>query len=208
MDREFKMAIVGFGGMGNWHRELTETIEHLSVKGVYDINEARQNYARELGLVAYDSLEAVLADDEIDLVLCATPNDVHKEVVIKTLNAGKYVLCEKPATMASADFEEMMAAQKSTKLFVHQNRRWDEDYLTVRNILDADMLGPVFKIESRVHGSRGIPGDWRGTVEHGGGMVLDWGVHLLDQALQMIPGKIKTVYATETHVTKIGRAHV
>lgn len=88
MDREFKMAIVGFGGMGNWHRELTETIEHLSVKGVYDINEARQNYARELGLVAYDSLEAVLADDEIDLVLCATPNDVHKEVVIKTLNAG------------------------------------------------------------------------------------------------------------------------
>lgn len=201
MNREFKMAIVGFGGMGNWHRELTETIEHLSVKGVYDIDETRQNYARGLGLAAYESLEAVLADDEIDLVLCATPNDVHKDVVIKTLNAGKYVLCEKPATMASKDFEEMMAAQKTTKLFVHQNRRWDEDYLTVRNILDAKMLGPVFKIESRVHGSRGIPGDWRGTVEHGGGMVLDWGVHLLDQALQMIPGKIKTVYATETHVT-------
>ena len=59
------------------------------------------------------------------------------------------------------------------------------------------MLGPVFKIESRVHGSRGIPGDWRGTVEHtSGGMVLDWGVHLLDQALQMFPGKITSVYAT------------
>ncbi len=159
------------------------------------------DYAKELGLKAYESLDDILADDEIDLVLCATPNDVHKEVVIKTLNAGKYVLCEKPATMHSKDFEEMMAAQKTSKLFVHQNRRWDEDYLTVRNILDKKMLGPVFKIESRVHGSRGIPGDWRGTVEHGGGMVLDWGVHLLDQALQMFPGKITSVYATETHVT-------
>lgn len=71
MDRAFKMAIVGFGGMGNWHRELVETIEHLTVKGVYDIDEARQDYARSLGLIAYESLEEVLADDEIDLVLCA-----------------------------------------------------------------------------------------------------------------------------------------
>ncbi len=201
MAREFKMAIVGFGGMANWHRELVETIDHLTVKGVYDIKQERMDYAKELGLKAYESLDDILADDEIDLVLCATPNDVHKEVVIKTLNAGKYVLCEKPATMHSKDFEEMIAAQKTSKLFVHQNRRWDEDYLTVRNILDKKMLGPVFKIESRVHGSRGIPGDWRGTVEHGGGMVLDWGVHLLDQALQMFPGKITSVYATETHVT-------
>lgn len=201
MERQFKMAIVGFGGMGNWHRELIETIDHLTVKGVYDIDPARMDYARSLGLKAYESFEAVLADSEIDFVLCATPNDAHKEIVIKALNAGKSVVCEKPATMHAKDFEEMMAAQKHAKLFVHQNRRWDEDYLTVRNILDKQMLGPVFKIESRVHGSRGIPGDWRGTVECGGGMVLDWGVHLLDQVLQMIPGKIKTVYTTLTHVT-------
>lgn len=201
MVREFKMAIVGFGGMGNWHRELVETIDGLTVKGVFDIAQDRMDYAVSLGLVAYESLEAVLADEEIDFVLCATPNDVHKEIVIKTLNAGKSVVCEKPATMSSKDFEEMMAAQKTSKLFVHQNRRWDEDYLTVRNILDQKLLGPVFKVESRVHGSRGIPGDWRGTLEHGGGMVLDWGVHLLDQVLQMFPGKIKTVYTTLTHVT-------
>ena len=125
MAREFKMAIVGFGGMANWHRELVETIDHLTVKGVYDIKQERMDYAKELGLKAYESLDDILADDEIDLVLCATPNDVHKEVVIKTLNAGKYVLCEKPATMHSKDFEEMMAAQKTSKLFVHQNRRWD-----------------------------------------------------------------------------------
>ena len=200
-DRDFTMAIVGLGGMGNWHRELVETIDHLRVKGVYDIREERRKFAEDCGLYAYSSLEEVLEDSEISLILCATPNDIHKEVVIKALSAGKNVVCEKPAAITSKDFEEMMAAQKKARLFVHQNRRWDEDYLTVRNILGQKMLGPVFRIESRVHGSRGIPGDWRGCREHGGGMVLDWGVHILDQALQMIDGKVKKVYADLTNVT-------
>ena len=200
-DREFKLAIVGFGGMGGWHRELIEGIEHLSVKGVYDIKPQRAECARELGLTVYASLEEVLADPEIDLILCATPNDTHKDIVIKALKAGKNVVCEKPATIHSRDFVEMMAAQSTSHLFVHQNRRWDEDYLTVKKIVDENLLGPVFTIESRVHGSRGIPGDWRGEKEHGGGMVLDWGVHILDQALQMIDSKVKKVYATMTQVT-------
>lgn len=200
-DRQFKLAIVGFGGMGNWHRELIDGIDNLTVKGVMDIKKERQDYAKELGLVVYDSLNAVLEDPEIELILCATPNDVHKEIVICALQAGKHIVCEKPATIHSTDFVEMMAAQKTSKLFIHQNRRWDEDYLTVKKILSEELLGPIFTIESRVHGSRGIPGDWRGTKEHGGGMVLDWGVHILDQALQLIDGKVKQVYATTTHVT-------
>jgi scyllo-inositol 2-dehydrogenase (NADP+) len=63
------------------------------------------------------------------------------------------------------------------------------------------MLGDVFKIESRVHGSRGIPGDWRQEASRGGGMLLDWGVHIIDQALMMIPEKVKKVYASFTHIT-------
>jgi predicted dehydrogenase len=94
------------------------------------------------------------------------------------------------------------ASVKAGKVFtVHQNRRWDEDYLVIKKIYDKKLLGEIFRIESRVHGSRGIPGDWRGLPEHGGGMVLDWGVHIMDQALQMIPGKVKKVYATLTHIT-------
>ncbi|HOO27463.1 MAG TPA: Gfo/Idh/MocA family oxidoreductase [Lachnospiraceae bacterium] len=200
-ERKFKLAIVGFGGMGNWHRELIERIEHLSVKGICDIKKERQDYARELGLEVYRSLKDVLEDPEIDIVLCAAPNDVHKEIVIQTLEAGKHIVCEKPAAIHAKDFEEMMAAQKTSRLFVHQNRRWDEDYLTIRKVLDENLLGQVFQIESRVHGSRGIPGDWRGMKEHGGGVVLDWGVHILDQALCMIEGKVKNVYAAVTHVT-------
>ncbi|MBR6941203.1 MAG: Gfo/Idh/MocA family oxidoreductase, partial [Clostridia bacterium] len=95
------------------------------------------------------------------------------------------------------------AANETGKLFtVHQNRRWDEDYLTMKKILDDNTLGKVFRIESRVQGSRGVPGDWRNQPEHGGGMVLDWGIHLLDQALMMtLPRKLKSVYAELTYVT-------
>ncbi len=95
-----------------------------------------------------------------------------------------------------------LAREETGKLFtVHQNRRWDADFLSMKQIYESGSLGPIFNIESRVHGSRGIPGDWRQLPEHGGGMMLDWGVHLLDQALQMIPEKISSVYARMDHIT-------
>ena len=201
--KEFQLAIVGLGGMGNWHRELIETIDGLRVCGSYDIREERQQFARDHGITPYESLEALLADPKVDIVLCATPNDVHHDIVIRALRAGKNAVCEKPVAMNAAEHREMMAvAQETGKVFaVHQNRRWDEDYLTMKKIYDDHMLGNVFKIESRVHGSRGIPGDWRQEPEHGGGMLLDWGVHILDQALQMIPERVKRVYASFTNVT-------
>lgn len=200
-ERQFKMAIVGFGGMGNWHRELVESIDHLVVKGIYDISEERCQFAKNLGLIVYENLEEVCKDEEIDLVLCATPNQVHKDITIQCLKAGKYVLCEKPVALSSKEFEEMVAAEGKAKLFVHQNRRFDEDFLTIKKIIDENLLGEIHRIESRVHGSRGIPGDWRGIKEYGGGMLYDWGVHILDQAWMMIHEKIVSVYGTFQHVT-------
>ena len=200
----YMLGIVGFGGMGNWHRETIETIDGLEVAGIYDIDEARKSYAKEVGVHSYDSLDELLKDDQIDLVLVATPNDLHKPIAIQAMRAGKNVVSEKPVTLNSSDLQEMMDVAKETgKLFtVHQNRRWDEDYLTMKKIYEEQKLGEVYRIESRVHGSRGIPGDWRQEKEHGGGMVLDWGVHLLDQILQMMGNtKLKTVYATVTNIT-------
>jgi len=203
-NNNFCLAIVGFGGMGNWHRELIESgIDGLFVKGVFDIKQERLEYATENNLHAYKSLDELLADEEIDIVLCATPNDCHMDVTTKALKAGKNVVCEKPVAMNSDELKIMIdTANECKKLFVvHQNRRWDEDFLTMKKIYDDKLLGDVFNIESRVHGSRGIPGDWRGEKEHGGGMVLDWGVHIIDQMLQMVKEKVKTVYCKLDHVT-------
>ena len=200
-----KMAIVGFGGMAGWHYNEIQTIEGLEIDGIWDIREERRVYAaEEKGLHVYSGLEDLLADSETDLVLIATPNDVHKPVAIAAMEAGKNVVSEKPVTLCSQDLREMIETSDRTGRFltVHQNRRWDEDFLTVKKILEEGKLGEVFRVESRVHGSRGIPGDWRQEKEHGGGMILDWGVHLLDQLLQLFSDvPVRSVYGVETHVT-------
>ena len=203
---KFGFAVIGYGGMGSWHtrKVKNEMGEYVELIGIYDIDPARNKVAEENGIHAFASREELLADERIDLVTVATPNDYHKEIVMAALRAGKNVISEKPVTICSADLEEMIAcANECGKLFtVHQNRRWDEDYLTMKKLLDDGTLGKVFRIESRVQGSRGIPGDWRNQKQHGGGMVFDWGIHLLDQALMMtLPRKLKTVYAELTNVT-------
>ena len=202
--KDCMIGIVGLGGMGNWHRETIESIDGLKVAGIYDIKESRVTFAKECGVDTYNSLEELLGDERIDLVLVATPNDMHKPIAIQAMRAGKNVVSEKPVTLSSSDLQEMINVSEETGMFftVHQNRRWDEDYLTMKKIFEEKLLGEVFRIESRVHGSRGIPGDWRQEKEKGGGMVLDWGVHLLDQILQMMgKTKLKTVYATVTNIT-------
>ena len=95
------------------------------------------------------------------------------------------------------------AAKKAGKLFtVHQNRRWDVDFLAIKSIIASGEIGDTINIESRVHGSRGIPSDWRCHKPYGGGMILDWGVHLIDQMLQLIPNeKIVRIYNENTNIT-------
>lgn len=203
-DGKFRVGMIGYGGMAGWHRELIETIDGLEVGGIYDIKEERLKYAKSLGLNVYMSEEDLLRDETIDFVLVAAPNDIHKPAAIAAMRAGKHVVSEKPVTLSSADLDEMIAVSEETGRFftVHQNRRWDEDFLTIKKVIEEGILGEVFRIESRVHGSRGIPGDWRQEKEQGGGMVLDWGVHLFDQILLM-KGETKCtkVYATLTNIT-------
>lgn len=197
------VAIVGFGGMGGWHSEYILKSDVVNLAGIYDILEERLEYARQKGIRTYASLEDILRDPAVDIVLCATPNHVHPEIVIQALQAGKNTISEKPVCLNSSSLADMIAAsEKSGKLFtVHQNRRWDGDFLVMKKIYDDGILGDIFNIESRVQGSHGIPGDWRAKKEYGGGMMLDWGVHLIDQAFQMIEEKAVRIYARMDHVT-------
>ena len=227
MSKIVNVAVVGCGGMGGGHavaiatgsgqalwmtdgskgRELapgdTDLRKKMALAGTFDIKEERQEWARNQGFHTYNSFEEILDDPNVDVVLVATPNDDHKDLSIRAMRAGKHVLCEKPVMMNSKDLEDVMAVAKETgKVFYpRQNRRWDKDYLTMKKLYDEKTIGDVFHIESRYQGSRGIPGDWRGVKEKGGGMMFDWGVHLLDRIVLMIPEKIKTVYARMTHVT-------
>lgn len=197
------LVVIGYGGMGTWHTQHALKSDVVNLAGVYDINPEKNKLAEERGIFAYDSYEAVLADEKVDLITVAIPNDSHKEVVIRALEAGKNVICEKPVSMDSAELDEMIAAsEKSGKLFsVHQNRRFDVDFLAMKQIKQSGELGELINIESRIHGSRGIPSDWRGEKEHGGGMLLDWGVHLIDQVLQIFDEKIDKIHCVFDHIT-------
>lgn len=206
MSKKIVGAVIGYGGMGNFHAEKMQSVYGIKLAGVYDILPERNELARSRSIKTYSSQEELLSDPEIDLVTIATPNDVHKEIAIAALKAGKNVICEKPVAMSSAELDEMIAAsEKYGKLFtVHQNRRWDEDFRTIRKICESGDLGRVYRIESRVHGSRGIPGGWREEKIHGGGMILDWGVHLIDQMLTMMReagAKPISVFGTATFIS-------
>ncbi len=194
---------IGYGGMGGWHTQHALTSDCVNLAGVYDILPEKNELARSRGIFAYDSFEAVLADPAVDLITIALPHDLHQDIAVAALIAGKIVISEKPVTLSSVDLAEMIeAARKNHRIFsVHQNRRWDVDFLAMKKIYDSGELGEVFTIESRIHGSRGIPSDWRGEKEHGGGMLYDWGVHLVDQILQIIKEDIKTVYCRFEHLT-------
>ena len=190
------VAIVGFGGMGYQHSEMIAGVAELKLLGTFDINDERQAVARQKGFKAYPSLVAVLADPAVKIVLIATPNHVHKDIAIQAMRAGKHVICEKPVCLNSGELAAILdvAAENGRVFQVHQNRRWDEDFLVVKKIYDEKLIGEVFHIETRVQGSRGIPGDWRRLAEQGGGMMLDWGVHLLDRISVLIHGRITQVF--------------
>ena len=198
------VAIVGYGGIGTWHIRHILNSDVVELKGIWDIDEKKRDLARENGIHVYSSFENLLADESVELVTVAVPNDDHKPLTIQALEAGKNVICEKPVAMCLADLDEMIAASKrANKVFTtHQNRRWDADFIMMRDVYNSGDLGEVFAIESRVQGSHGIPGDWRKEKVHGGGMLLDWGVHLIDQILQMVKGKkIASLYCRFDHVT-------
>ncbi|GMG64961.1 Gfo/Idh/MocA family protein [Tetragenococcus halophilus] len=197
-------VIIGYGGMGSYHEKnlMFSEKEKINLVGVYDILEERQEVARAKGLSTYESFEEVLADERIEAVLIAVPNDLHKSMSIAALKAGKHVVCEKPATLNTEEFDEILAVAADTgnRFIVHQNRRWDPDFLIVRDLYQSQPIGSVFQIESRVNGANGIPGDWRHLKKHGGGMLLDWGIHLLDQMLWLVDSPIKDVQVDFSYV--------
>lgn len=199
-----KFAVIGFGGMGSWHVNHALKSDVLELAGIYDIDEKKAEAARAKGIYAYSSLDELLNDKSVELVTIAIPNDVHLETVVRCLEAGKHVICEKPVALSSEDLETMIdASKRSGKLFtVHQNRRFDVDYLAMQQLKDSGEIGKPIRIESRIHGSRGIPSDWRGEKEHGGGMILDWGIHLIDQLMLIYKDEvIDTINCTVTNIT-------
>ena len=133
-------VVVGYGGMGGWHTRYMLTSDAINLLGIYDIKQERADLAEQNGIHAYATWEEVLADPKVDFVTLAVPNELHKPLAIEAMSRGKHVVSEKPVTLCSEDLQEMIdAANRCGVLFtVHQNRRWDEDFLVVKKLLQVE----------------------------------------------------------------------
>lgn len=187
-------GILGLGYMGTVHTQKIAAVDGIAVVSVHDIDPGKKKAADEAGYIFFSDRSDFLAQPDLDLVIIATPNQYHRDYAIEAMQAGKHVICEKPVTLNTAELDDIIAAARETgKLFtVHQNRRWDADYLMLRAVLQANTLGQPIAVESRVLGERGIVFGWRADPAYGGGMLYDWGVHQVDQILQLFPGKTVT----------------
>ena len=202
-DKIMYIAIVGYGGMGRYHFTRLEKTGIVKTKGVFDTDSKRTALAASDGLHVYEDYRQIAADKDIGGVLIATPNDVHAKYIEYFTRYGKRVLCEKPVVNSAAEFERLLENTGDGVFTVNQNRRFDADYLTAKEVIESGAIGKVYRIESRVTGANGIPGGWRKLKKHGGGMMLDWGVHLIDQALCMFP-RIKALRCVYSYALGFG----
>lgn len=192
-----KLGIIGYGGMGKWHATNAPRAG-VEVIAVCDIDPKKQVEALEAGFKLYKTAEELLVDSDINTVILTVPNHLHHPMCLLAAKAGKNVISEKPAALNVKELDEMESACQDAGVFftVHQNRRWDKDMLTVKKALDTNLLGNIFTIESKLHSANGYMHEWHIYKEFGGGMLYDWGVHLIDQLLFMMPeSKIKSIYA-------------
>jgi scyllo-inositol 2-dehydrogenase (NADP+) len=192
------VVVVGYGFAGRcFHTYLVGLAEGLNLYGVVTSRPAAQKAVAEgLGVKVFGRFEEVLQDREVDLVVLATPNDLHAPQAIQAMEAGKHVVTDKPMCLNLAEADAMLAAAKRTGrlLSVFQNRRWDGDFLTVKRVIEDGLVGdPVF-IET-FWGQYGLPRGWRSQAAHGGGKFFDLGAHMIDQALQLVPAPVERVYA-------------
>lgn len=194
---DMKIGVLGFGGMGHWHAENAR-LPGVQFIAACDIDPVQVADAGELGLKVYlNDEDGFFHDPEINTILLTVPNHLHKQYAIKAAQAGKNIICEKPAALSIEDFDEMVQTAKECGVLfeVHQNRRWDKDFNIVKKVYDENMIGNIFNIESTLHSPNGRMHNWHTFKKYGGGMVYDWGVHLIDQALQLVDDKIDCVFA-------------
>ncbi|SFK85974.1 Predicted dehydrogenase [Lachnospiraceae bacterium KH1T2] len=201
--KTIKLGIVGFGFMGHCDAESLATFSDDEIKlvAVADTNPEQLKDAPE-GVETYGSIEEMLEKADINTVMISTPNPSHLEMVEKSANVGKHIICEKPAAMSVEQFDRMVeVTKKNNVLFtVHQQRRWDKDYRIMKEVYDRKMVGDMYVIKSQLYGFNGNMHDWHVFPEMGGGMLYDWGVHLIDQILNMVDSKIDSIFADMRNV--------
>ena len=194
---DVRIAVIGHGFMGHEHEKMLSHFEGIKLVGFAD-KDPEQLKDVLPGLKRYTSNEELFDDPEVDTVIIAANNNQHHDLVCQAARKGKNIICEKPVAMSVEELDDMIkvTSECGVKFTVHHQRRFDPDFRTIKDVFDSKSLGDVYMIKNSLYGFNGNMHDWHVYIAEGGGMLYDWGVHLLDQVLWMMgDAKIKSLYA-------------
>jgi len=205
MDR-VKVGIIGYGRIGREHAGWLKECENIEPVAVADATPPRREFAKADGLVAHERIESLLNDQTINAVLISTPTAMHHQHALAAIAAGKHVMIEKPIALNLTQAKEIHHAATTAGIVasVFHNRRWDSDFLTVKNLIATRGLGKIINVESRLGQWSSCVGPaakewrpgWRNEAAYGGGGLFDWGSHFVDQIWRLLwPAKPVRVYA-------------
>lgn len=181
-----RVGLIGHGKAGRvFHAPLIRSVEGFELSRIVEHRGAAE-------------VDAVLEDSDIDVIVIATPNDSHFDLGRRALLAGKHVVIDKPFTVSSVAARQLidLARERTRVLTVFQNRRWEGDFRTIRQLAERNAFGRIAYFEARFDRFRNEPksGAWRESSDPGSGILYDLGSHLIDQALVLF-GKPQRITA-------------
>lgn len=198
-----KTALCSFGMSGKvFHAPFVEKLSTFELYGVWERtkDEAKKIYPH---VVVFRTLEDMLADEQVELVIVNTPNATHFDYASRALLAGKHVVVEKPFTVTTAEAKELIqtAREKKRILTVYQNRRYDSDFLTVQKLVTENTLGKLTEVQIEYDRFRiGLsPKQHKELPVPGAGILYDLGAHIIDQALRLF-GVPEAIFADIRHL--------
>src|SRR3954454_14921799 len=211
MSEPVRVGLVGYGMAGRtFHMPLLRSTSGLQVTHVVTGNPERAAAARsDLGARVVPTYEELLAEAaQLDLVVLASPTQLHAEHALAAVEAGLAVVVDKPLATSGVDARRVLetAQARGVPITAFQNRRWDSEHLTARRLVAKGVLGEVVRYEARYERWRPVPKDrWRENraTDEGGGQLHDLQSHLVDGAVDLF-GPVVSVYAELAAVTTVG----
>lgn len=204
MSKPVITGLMSYGMSGRiFHAPFIATNPGFIFKAVVERHE-KKAVLKYPGIKSYDSIDQLLNDDEIELIIVNTPNNTHVDFAVRALNAGKHVLIEKPAAITSAAIKSLFELGRSLnlKVMVYQNRRYNSDFLAVKEVIDSGRLGNLIEVHFRIDRYRIAIGN-KTFKEHketpGNGLMYDLGSHLIDGAISIFGKPVSYEKTTAIH---------
>ena len=197
MKKEIVTGIMAYGMSGKvFHAPFINAHPGFKLHAITERNhkQAANDYP---GIISYNSIDNLINDQDIELIIINTPNYTHFDYATKSLSAGKHILVEKPFTATSAEAKELfeLAERVGKQIFFYQNRRWDSDFSVVKEVIDSGRLGKLNEVHFRYDRYRAGIGakTFKEEPIAASGLMYDLGPHLLDQAISIF-GRPETFY--------------